>query len=115
MLVENLNLKPAAEAPPTRAPADPATPRQPAAERAVRATLRAEPEAQLGQESSARSRLTYDDELRRVVLEIVDTDSGEVVSRFPPEQLVRHIASLIDQELVPESQGATGFLVDQSA
>ena len=31
------------------------------------------------------------------------------------EQLVRHLDSLIDQELVPKSQGTTGFLVDQSA
>ncbi len=114
MLVENLNVKPAAEAPPPRAPVDLAAPRQPAEERAGRESLRVEPEAEPGRETSARSRLTYDDELSRVFVEIVDPDSGEVVSRFPPEQLVRHINSLIDQELVSESQGATGFLVDQS-
>lgn len=117
MLVENLNLKPAAEAPPPRAPVDPATPKQPAEARAGRVSLRAEPDTEsgLGRESSARSRLTYDEELRRVFLEIVDPNSGEVVRRFPPEQLVRHIDSLINQDLVPKSQGTTGFLVDQSA
>ena len=115
MLVENLNLKPAAEAPPTRAPVDPATPRQPAEERSGRVSLRAEPEAESEGKTSARSRLTYDEELRRVFLEIIDPNSGEVIRRFPPEQLVRHIDNLINQDLVPKSQGITGFLVDQSA
>lgn len=114
MLVDNLNLKPAAEAPPPRGPVDPAEPRRPAAERASRESLHAKPEAETREGPSSRSRLAYDDELSRVFVEIVDRDSGEVVSRFPPEQLVRHIDSLIDRQLVPDTQKATGLLVDQS-
>ena len=115
MLVENLNLKPTAEAPPPRAPVEPTASRQPAEEPAAQESLRVESEAESGREMSARSRLTYGDELSRVFVEIVDSNSGEVVSRFPPEQLVRHIDSLIDKDLVPKSQGPTGFLVDKSA
>ena len=119
MLVENLNAKPATEAPTPRPKVDQAIGKQPAEEPAGRESPRAETEVATevasGRESLARSRLTYDDELSRVFVEIVDPDSGEVVSRFPPEQIVRHIDNLIDQNLVPKSQGTTGFLVDQSA
>ena len=38
--------------------------------------------------------MAFDQELSRVFVEIVDQDSGEVVLRFPPEQIVRHIAEL---------------------
>ena len=115
MLVENLNAKPATEAPTPRPEVDQAIRKQPADEPAGRESPRAETEVATGRESLARSRLTYDDELSRVFVEVVDPDSGEVVSRFPPEQIVRHIDNLIDQNLVPKSQGTTGFLVDQSA
>ena len=44
---------------------------------------------------SSRSRLTYDQELSRVFVEIVDPSSGEVIQRFPPEELVKHIDSIV--------------------
>ncbi len=44
---------------------------------------------------SSRSRLTYDQELSRVFIEIIDPKTGEVLQRFPPEQLVRHIDSIV--------------------
>lgn len=114
MTVDSLNLKPAAEAPPPRPAANLAEPRRPAVARPSPNSSRVESTVGSGPNSSSRSRLTYDDELSRVFVEIVDPGSGEVLSRFPPEQLIRHIDSLIEQELVPESQKNTGFLVDRS-
>jgi hypothetical protein len=62
---------------------------------------------------SSRSRLAYDKELARVFVEIVDPDSGEVVDRFPPEELVKHMKSLIEQEHLPSGQDGTGLLLDR--
>ena len=62
---------------------------------------------------SSRSRLAYDKELARVFVEIVDPESGEVVDRFPPEELVRHMKSLIEQHHLPNGQGDTGLLLDR--
>ena len=66
-------------------------------------------------EPKSRSRLAFDEELSRVFIEIVDRSSGEVVHRYPPEEIVRHIDALIEQQHLRAGQGETGFLVDQSA
>ena len=66
-------------------------------------------------EPKSVSRLTYDDELSRTFVEIVDRRSGEVVHRYPPEEIVRHIDALIKQQHLRAGQRDTGFLVDQSA
>ena len=63
---------------------------------------------------SSRSRLAYDRELARVFVEIVGRRSGEVVHRYPPEEIVRHISALIEQQHLPAGQGDTGFLVGRS-
>ena len=63
--------------------------------------------------SNSRSRLAYDSELSRVFVEIVDPKSGEVVHRFPPEQIVRHIAALIDPPSPTEAKESTGLVFDE--
>ena len=62
---------------------------------------------------SSRSRLAYDQELARVFVEIVDPDSGEVIDRFPPEELVKHMQSLTDQEFLSNTQTGNGLLLDR--
>ncbi len=47
--------------------------------------------ATLGEE---RARLTYDEELGRVFVEILDPRTGDVITRFPSERLVEHLNSL---------------------
>ncbi len=59
--------------------------------------------ATLGEE---RARLTYDEELSRVFVEILDPQTGDVITRFPPQRLVEHLNSLAaDDE--PESDDDT--------
>ncbi|MDH3594030.1 MAG: flagellar protein FlaG [Rhodospirillales bacterium] len=62
---------------------------------------------------SSRSRLAYDKDLARVFVEIVDPESGEVVDRFPPEELVRHMKNLTEQDHLPSGQDGTGLLLDR--
>lgn len=64
-------------------------------------------------QSSSRSRLAYDEDLGRVFVEIVDRDSGEVIDRFPPEELVRHIDGLIEQNEARRRGSAPGRLFSQ--
>lgn len=45
----------------------------------------------------SRYRLAYDEELSRVFVELLDPDSGEVVQRYPPEELVRHMQDLLEE------------------
>ncbi len=82
--------------------------------------------ATLGEE---RARLTYDEELSRVFVEILDPQTGDVITRFPPEHLVEHLNSLAaDHEpqsdddtppveglskLVGAGGGATGKVLDE--
>lgn len=62
----------------------------------VESDQKAEQSAQSPQAArSSRSRLTYDQELSRVFVEIVDPNSGEVIQRFPPEALTKHIDSIV--------------------
>jgi len=98
MLVATANIQLPAEQPRERPPA-------PAADRSTEAVVRkerVESNQKAGQSSqslqapqSPRSRLTYDQELSRVFVEIVDPKSGEVVQRFPPEELVKHIDAIV--------------------
>jgi len=62
---------------------------------------------------SSRSRLAYDRELARVFVEIVDQESGEVVDRFPPEELVKHMKSMTEQDLLSSGQEGAGLLLDR--
>ncbi len=61
----------------------------------------------------SRSRLAFDDELSRTFVEIFDEDSGEVISRFPPEKIVRHIKQLIEDGKIPGATAESGLLVDR--
>ena len=128
MLVENVNLRLGADTSTSSVVQSDATtaakpaPR-PAADRAER-TARLDEAPQRGREADtdapvleepkSRARLAFDDELSRVFVEIVDRSSGEVIHRYPPEEIVRHIDALIKQQHLPAGQGNTGFLVDQS-
>lgn len=62
---------------------------------------------------SSRSRLAYDRELSRVFVEIVDPESGEVVDRFPPEELVKHMQSMTEQDFSSSSPEGAGLLFDR--
>lgn len=78
-------------------------------EQAVGAAQRA---AESGDRAS-RSRLTFDDELSRTFIDVVDEASGEVISRFPPEKIVRHIQKLIEDGKIPGAGAEAGLLVDE--
>ncbi len=65
--------------------------------------------------ASSQSRLAFDRELSRVFVEIVDSDSGEVVQRFPPEQIVRYVAELSDSAAEAVNTERTGLVLDQLA
>lgn len=62
---------------------------------------------------SRRGRLAFDEELSRVFVEIVDPRSGEVILRFPPEQIVRHVAELKEAKAQAAKSGDTGLVLDQ--
>ena len=62
---------------------------------------------------SSRSRLAYDRELARVFVEIVDPESGEVIDRFPPEELVKHMKSMTEQDLLSSGRESAGLLLDR--
>ena len=62
---------------------------------------------------SSRSRLAYDRELARVFVEIVDPDTGEVVDRFPPEELVKHMKSVTERDLSSSNPEGAGLLFDR--
>ncbi len=59
--------------------------------------------ATLGEE---RARLTYDEKLSRVFVEILDPRTGDVITRFPPERLVEHLNSLAADD-APQSDDDT--------
>ncbi len=98
MLVAITNIALSAEPPRQRLPAPAANrPAEPVVRKErVEPNQNAERSARSFQAAqSSRSRLTYDQELSRVFVEIVDPESGEVVQRFPPEELVKHIDSIV--------------------
>lgn len=51
--------------------------------------------ATLGEE---RARLTYDEKLSRVFVEILDPRTGDVITRIPPERLVEQLKSLAAED-----------------
>lgn len=117
MLIATANISAAAEQPRER-------PTTEASQLAQRPEARVNPEARLSPEApasdqpsrisqSSRSRLTYDQELSRVFVEIVDPKSGEVVKRFPPEELVKHIDSLIEANRAKGDPENAGLVFDQ--
>ncbi len=106
MIVETGHIPLVAEEPLARPPVSLVRAAEP-----VVAARKAEPATNAVQ--SSRSRLTYDEELARVFVEIVDPESGEVVERFPPEQLVKHMKSLTEEDHLPTGQDGTGLLLDR--
>lgn len=116
MIVESLTAQSLAETPRGGSTGDLVRPVEPGARSETRVPTAAKVAVERGQDQpsrSSRSRLTYDTELSRVFVEIVDPKSGEVVQRFPPEQLVRHMSELIDQNLLDSNAGGPGFVFDQ--
>jgi uncharacterized FlaG/YvyC family protein len=114
MLIATANISAAAEQPRERPTTEASQPAQPA----VRPEARLSPEAPASDQpsrisQSSRSRLTYDQELSRVFVEIVDPKSGEVVKRFPPEELVKHIDSLIEANRAKGDPENAGLVFDQ--
>ena len=96
-----------AEASARRAAAQPDTPRQ--AVQSAESASRSE----ILNDATRRGRLAFDDELSRVFVEIVDRKSGEVVLRFPPEQIVRHMAELSEAKERSAKAEQTGLVLDQ--
>lgn len=78
-----------------------------------RAPQRPKPEIPDPTADTARSRLTYDKELSRTFIEVVDLDSGEVVERFPPEEIVRHVDALLEQAEASRAAKRAGLVFDQ--
>ena len=116
MLVESLTAQSLSETPRGGSTGDLVRPAESGARAEARASSKNNPAAERSEaQSSSRSRLAYDTELSRVFVEIVDPKSGEVVQRFPPEQLVRHMSELIDQDLLDPSAGAgdPGLVLDE--
>ena len=66
------------------------------------------------EEKSARARLSLDPELHRVFVEIVDPDTGDVITRFPPEQIAEHIDSVLKQTDQETNLEDSGLIFDQS-
>ena len=66
-------------------------------------------------QSSSASRLVYDKDLGRVFVETVNRSSGEVIYRFPPEKLVRHINTLLKENEALRGNSTTGLIFDQVA
>lgn len=116
MLVESLTAQSLSETPRGGSTGDLVRAAESSARAEARASSGGNPGAERGQAQSSRSsrsRLTYDTELSRVFVEIVDPKSGEVVQRFPPEQLVRHMSELIDQDLLDPGAGDPGLVFDK--
>ncbi len=80
---------------------------------AKRATAPAPADTPSAVDISSRSRLAYDRELSRVFVEIVDSESGEVVDRFPPEELVKHMKSVTERDFSSSSPDGAGLLFDR--
>lgn len=110
MLVETANIAFLAEQPRDRPVTAAPRPSQPASEPAV---SKERPEPAEAAPRSPRSRLAYDQELSRVFVEIVDPATGEVVHRFPPEQLVKHIRSLVDANSDTGDPDGSGLVLDR--
>jgi uncharacterized FlaG/YvyC family protein len=64
---------------------------------------------------SERARLAYDTELSRVFVEILDPRTGDVLNRFPPENLVEHLESFVDESDPRGGHVRAGRIVDELA
>jgi|GEM_PF-2934825 len=62
---------------------------------------------------TSRSRLAYDKELSRTFIEVVDVDSGKVIHRFPPEEIVRHIEALMKEAEAARAAKHAGLVLDR--
>ena len=71
---------------------------------AARENLPTEPEAQIPVPSARQLSIRKDPELDRVVVQVIDAETGEVVRQIPSEEWVRHLKRL---------KGAKGLFVDQ--
>lgn len=84
-----------------------------AADAPQRAQPRSRPDIPDPTADTARSRLAYDKELSRTFIEVVDLDSGEVVDRFPPEEIVRHVDALLEQAEAARAAKRAGLVLDR--
>ena len=75
---------------------------------------RAEPDDQVSSEKASRARLSLDPELHRVFVEIVDPKTGDVITRFPPEQIADHIDSVLERTGQETNLEDSGLIVDES-
>ncbi len=64
-------------------------------------------------ETSSRARLNFDPDKHRVFVEIVDPDTGDVISRFPPEQIANHIDKVLEQTDQETNLEDAGLIFDQ--
>lgn len=71
---------------------------------AARENLPTEQEAQVPVPSTRQLSIRKDPELDRVVVQVIDAETGEVVRQIPSEEWVRHLKRL---------EGAKGLFVDQ--
>ena len=69
---------------------------------------------QFGGEKTSRARLSFDPDKHRVFVEIVDPKTGDVITRFPPEQITNHIDSVLEQTDRATNLEDAGLIVDQS-
>jgi uncharacterized FlaG/YvyC family protein len=81
--------------------------------RAAQTSQRSKPELSGPVSDTSRSRLAYDKELNRTFIEVVDVNSGEVVERFPPEEIVRHVEALLKQAEASRAAKRAGLVVDR--
>lgn len=66
-------------------------------------------------QSPSRARLSFDKDLKRVFVEVVDAKTGDVIERFPPEQLTKHMDELLKaSDRSDESGVGSGVLLDQT-
>lgn len=63
--------------------------------------------------TSSLTRLNYDEELSRTFIEVIDRDSGAVVAKFPPEELVRYVQEVLAE--APGTGASLGHLYDARA
>jgi uncharacterized FlaG/YvyC family protein len=65
-------------------------------------------------ERGSRARLSLDTEAHRVYVEIIDPETGDVISRFPPEQIATHIDEVLEQTGQQTNLQDAGLIVDRS-
>ena len=61
-------------------------------------------------EQKSGARLAFDSEAHRTFVEFLDPDTGDVVARFPAEDVSRHLDKLVSRDAL-----AAGTLVDSVA